>query len=301
MNDVTVFHSTGGKTMFQAVDPEESGCLVRLYPTDESCGMWELSRDEMFIGRGSDCDIQLDDDAASRRHAAIQRDDQGYVLVDLSSTNGTFVNNLSVSQKRLTAGDQIRIGSHVFKYLSADHIETQYHETVFKMTTTDGLTSAYNRQYLGEFLDRELARSRERDRPLSVAMMDIDFFKKVNDTYGHLAGDEVLREFCKRVGSRLHAGDILARFGGEEFCAVLCECNQEEAVAQADLIREAVAANPIVTQWGDLAITASFGVATFDGHSEATSKCVIQAADDALYTAKNSGRNQVRAQDPVSA
>lgn len=294
MNDVTVLHATGGKTLFRAVlEQEDSGCLVRLYPSDEACGMWDLDTDELFLGRGYDCDIALDDGAASRRHAAIQRDSEGYVLVDLNSTNGTFVNNAQVTQHRLTAGDQIRIGSHVFKYLSADHIELQYHETVFKMTTTDGLTGAYNRQYLSEFIERDLARCIDRERPLSVALMDIDFFKQVNDTHGHLAGDEVLREFSQRASSVLRAGDIFARYGGEEFCSVFSECNEEQAAQQAEATRAVIADTTFPTQAGDLPITVSIGVATFNGSGKPTAESMLKAADELLYKAKESGRNRV--------
>ena len=257
MNDATICHSIGGATLAVEAIGEHGGCLVQIYPADGGSGMWNLDTEEVYLGRGVECEIQLDDEAASRRHAAIHCDDEGFLLVDLHSTNGTFVNNKQIKQHRLLAGDKIRIGTHVLKYLSSDHIEVQYHETVFRMTTRDGLTQAYNRRYLDEFLEREIARSGERNHPLTIALMDIDFFKQVNDTHGHLAGDEVLRELCERVPPELHGGDLFARYGGEEFCAVFCECDEDEARQHGERIRETVSSTPFETSAGALPITLS--------------------------------------------
>ena len=294
MSDATICHSLGGP-LFAEAPNDGTGSLVQIYPAGGSCGMWHLDRSETHIGRGYGCEVYLEDDAASRRHAAIQQDDEGYLLVDLNSTNGTFVNNEPVQQHRLMAGDRIRIGTHILKYLSADHIELQYHETVFKMTTRDGLTEAFNRQYMTEFLERELSRSAERERPVSVGLLDIDFFKQVNDQHGHLAGDEVLREVSRRASHVLHAGDLYARFGGEEFCVVFCESDSEEATRLAQSILNAIEETPFPTISGDLSITASFGVATWHGSKdqEVSVESLLKASDEKLYEAKETGRNRV--------
>ena len=295
MSEATIFQTMSLVNAVSDMREEEaSGSLIRIYPTDDGCLIWPLDRYEISIGRECDCEICLEDEAASRRHASIERDDDGYLLVDLSSTNGTFVNNEAITEHRLVAGDRIRIGTHVLKYLSADSIELQYHETVFRMTTRDGLTEAYNRQYMSEFLERELSRSAERNRAISVALLDVDCFKNVNDEYGHLIGDEVLREVCRRAEGVLHAGDLFARYGGEEFCAIFCECNFEEAQALAEKIRLAIADFPFQTDIGELPITASIGVATWTGEGqELTPEQILKAADDKLYDAKKKGRNRV--------
>lgn len=294
MSEATICQPAGGQTLIADVVGNGNGCLVRIYPVDGASGMWNLGNTEVFLGRGYDCEIQLEDDAASRRHAAIHQDDSGYLLVDLNSTNGTFVNNYPIKQHRLLAGDRIRIGSHVLKYLSSDHIEVQYHETVFRMTTRDGLTQAYNRQYLSEFLERELSRGKERGRPVSVALIDIDFFKQVNDNHGHLAGDEVLRELCERANTVLHAGDLFARYGGEEFCAVFCECDEAEARELGEQLREAVDQTPFDTKAGALPVTISVGIATWYGDGNVLSiEEILDRADQKLYEAKEGGRNQV--------
>ena len=292
---LTICHPIGGPTLHADTPSNQTACLVRIYPADGACGLWNLDKTEkVYLGRGFDCDIHIEDEAASRRHAAIKTDSQGDLLLDLKSTNGTYLNDALVKQKRLKAGDRIRIGSHVFKYLSSDSIEVQYHETVFRMTTRDGLTQTFNKQYLTEFLERELSRSQQRGRPISVAMLDLDLFKQVNDKHGHLAGDEVLRELCERATGVLNAGDILARYGGEEFCAVFCESDETEARQLAESIRETIAASPFRTMSGLIPVTTSIGVATWNGlGGELSLRAVLQAADDQLYKAKKAGRNQI--------
>ena len=294
MSEATIFQSIRASAQGDGPEGESNGSLIRIYPTDGGCSIWPLHQSEIYLGRGTDCEIYLEDDAASRRHAAIHQDDDGYLLVDLNSTNGTFVNNEQIKKHRLEAGDRIRIGAHVLKYLSADHIELQYHETVFRMTTRDGLTEAYNRQYMTEFLERELLRSGERNRPVSVGLLDIDFFKQVNDQHGHLVGDEVLREVCRRAESVLRAGDLFARFGGEEFCAVFCESDEAEAAELAETIRHAIGNTPFATDVGELSVSASIGVAAWQGAGEQlTTEAILKAADEKLYEAKESGRNRV--------
>jgi diguanylate cyclase (GGDEF)-like protein len=237
----------------------------------------------------------LDDESISRRHAAIQRTEHGFLLVDLNSTNGTFVNGQRVSTHALQAGDQIHVGSHILKYLSHDNIERQYFETVYAMTTTDGLTNAHNKQYLCDMLKRELQRAKRYMRPLSVVMMDIDHFKQVNDAHGHLTGDEVLQEFGRRVREWTQADDLFARFGGEEFTLVLNECDMEDAVAHAERIRKVIAESPFTTHLAALPISASFGVGTTRGGRETTIDELLNLADMQLYRSKRAGRNCVSA------
>ncbi len=291
MTDATICQSL---IQLPSEDQNEQGCLVRIYPPEGLGGMWTITDDELFIGRSPDCAIQLDGTAISRRHAAIQRVDDGFMLVDLQSTNGTQVNDQTIQQHLLKAGDRIRIGTYIFKYLSHDDIERQYHETVYKMTTTDGLTRAYNRQYLEETLDREILRSLRHQRPLAVLMLDIDHFKQVNDQYGHLAGDDVLQEFCRRVREQIEADDLVARYGGEEFCVILSECHREQALSFAEELRLAVAARPFATLREEIPVTVSIGVHVYSGESPTTVSELIDAADQRLYEAKTTGRNRVR-------
>ncbi|MEM7313531.1 MAG: GGDEF domain-containing protein [Planctomycetota bacterium] len=292
MIEATIAHSNQDP-LADDLSSSENGCLVKIYPTEGPAGLWTLGSAESVLGRVSECDIQLEDDSASRKHAKVWRDEDGCFIADLGSTNGTFVNDERITQQRLEAGDRIRIGSHILKFLSADHIELQYHETVYRMTTTDGLTAAYNKQYLLECMEREMIRSSRHDRPLSLLMMDIDFFKKVNDTYGHLAGDQVLQEFSRRIKSVLQRDDVLARYGGEEFAVVLSDADTESACRVAERIRQSIESRPFETSSQTIAITTSIGVATIiDGEINSTED-FIGIADERLYKAKESGRNRV--------
>jgi diguanylate cyclase (GGDEF)-like protein/PAS domain S-box-containing protein len=156
----------------------------------------------------------------------------------------------------------------------------------------DVLTGLYNRRYLEETLGRELILAAREERPVSVIMADLDHFKKVNDLYGHLAGDEVLRVFGELLKRHSRASDIYCRYGGEEFLLVLPGLPKEIAVKRAELLRSETAAAPVNYGASPIGVTASFGVATFpdDGRS---SDELIGAADRALYAAKAAGRNRV--------
>ena len=157
---------------------------------------------------------------------------------------------------------------------------------------TDSLTGLYNRRYFSDLAERELERSRRHQYPLSVMLMDMDDFKQINDTLGHLAGDEVLREVARRLESSLRPEDILGRFGGDEFIALLPEANIDLAVSIAERLRQAVGERPIETRQGQAEVTFSIGVAEL-GSQCATLQDLLERADKAHYISKRSGKNQV--------
>ena len=161
------------------------------------------------------------------------------------------------------------------------------------MMTKDGLTSVFNKRYLIDILAREFERSQAYQRPLSIVMMDIDFFKKFNDTYGHLAGDEVLQEFARRIQNECQPNQVLARFGGEEFAVLLIETKQQEAIDFAEMICGKISATPFDCCAGSLPVTASLGVAEFSAEQHHDFSELLEAADKNLYAAKRNGRNQV--------
>jgi diguanylate cyclase (GGDEF)-like protein/PAS domain S-box-containing protein len=156
----------------------------------------------------------------------------------------------------------------------------------------DALTGLYNRRHLDEFLGRELVVAMRVDHPVSAIMADIDHFKNVNDRYGHPAGDEVLRVFGDLMRRFTRTSDIGFRYGGEEFLLVLPRMSQEVAVQRAEQLRSALAAIQISYGESSIAVTASFGVATFPGDG-ITADTLVSAADNALYAAKTEGRNRV--------
>src|SRR5579859_2795449 len=175
-------------------------CVVHIYPTGPGMGTrYALSDVPMVLGRGADCDIRINDSSVSRRHARIQPGTDGFYAVDLQSTNGTFVNNVPATICKLRDGDYLRVGNCIYRFLAGGNVEAEYHEEIYRLTIIDGLTEIYNKRYLMEFLDRELARSMRHHRPLALILFDLDHFKNVNDELGHLAGDYTLRELAACV------------------------------------------------------------------------------------------------------
>lgn len=154
----------------------------------------------------------------------------------------------------------------------------------------DALTGVWNRGALFDLLARELERAQRTQEPLSVAMLDIDHFKDVNDTYGHQAGDEVLRELCERLQKSIRAYDAIGRYGGEEFVVVFPETQVAQAEAQGERLRRIVEASPFILGGGPRTLTVSVGVATSGGESMEE---LLSRADRALYRAKREGRNRV--------
>ena len=273
-------------------------CLVQIYPADVVSGMLLLEADHLVVGRDAAVDLVLVHGSVSRQHAEFVKSPEGYSIRDLGSTNGSFVNGERVQENRLRSGDTVQIGCFIFKFLSANSVETKYHETVYSAMTRDALTGAMNKRYLNESLDREIARAIRQQQTLSLLMIDIDHFKRVNDTHGHLVGDEVLRQFGARILESCRSDDLLARYGGEEFCLVLCSTIREDALMIAERCRAVVADRPFATAVGPLGITASFGLACLDPSSlnpssSQRSEDLIRRADERLYDAKNSGRNRV--------
>lgn len=293
------FHCEADATVQQTPDAamevavDEESCLVQIYPADVVEGMMLLDSHRLTIGRDENVGLVVRDCGVSRQHAEIVRDGVGYRIRDLGSTNGTLVNEACVDEQHLVSGDTIQIGSYLFKYLSAGSVESQYHETVYSALTRDALTGTFNKRYLLESLQREVARAVRQGNVLSVVMCDIDFFKGVNDTHGHLVGDEVLREFGHRIGAICREDDLLARFGGEEFCLLMSGSESDEVSQAAERCRRAIADTPFQTAAGGLVITASFGYACLDADSVLNPTQLLENADRRLYEAKDSGRNRV--------
>ncbi len=287
-------------TKVQVVKPKATGgdaCLVLIYPPGPELGRrWSLGETEIVVGRGSDCDIQIDRDSVSRRHARIYRVDDQWYVEDLGSTNGSYINDVPVQRSPLRDADFVKIGSAIFKFLSGSGIETSYHEEIYRMTIVDGLTGAHNKRYFLEFLEREIARCSRYGRPLSLIMFDIDHFKAINDTHGHLTGDYVLKELCRRLLGRTRKEELLARYGGEEFACVLPETDHAGAMAFAEQVRQLTDSTPFEYEGDSFKVTISLGVTTLnnDGGDKVVDPAVlIKEADENLYMAKRGGRNRV--------
>lgn len=268
-------------------------CLVVIYaPSSIQLGQrFSLIDGIVRIGRGMENDVVLLSDSVSRRHARIENRGGNYHLIDAHSTNGTYVNDELVRDRRLSRGDQIKVGDTILKFLSGADLESQYHETIYRMTIVDGLTGIYNKRYFVEQLDRELSRATRHQRPLTLVLCDIDHFKRVNDEFGHLAGDHVLKEVAQLAKSRIRPDDVIARYGGEELALILPETDLAGGVRIARELREMIARETFVFEDEDIDVTISCGVAQLEATWRAHD--FVRAADERLYEAKRAGRNRV--------
>jgi two-component system cell cycle response regulator len=164
------------------------------------------------------------------------------------------------------------------------------------LSITDGLTKLYNHRYLQDELARAFEESMRYQRPLSLAIIDIDFFKKVNDTYGHAAGDDVLKSAARLFDDSIRSTDLAARYGGEEFAVMMPETELHDAISFAEKIRQLIESTPMKTQAGEVSVTVSIGLSSVPRSRIHSPKELIVAADKALYRAKRGGRNQVQAE-----
>jgi diguanylate cyclase (GGDEF)-like protein len=290
----SAWEETLTKAANQPTPASDGGCFLQIHPLSITNHLIELCESRVTVGREPSCGICIPDASVSRRHALIEKIEGGFSVTDLGSTNGTSVNEQPVNTSILQAGDRVQFGSYIFKFLSSNHIELQYHEAVYSMMTRDGLTGALNKRSFIDILGRDFQRAIHRNSPLSLILFDIDFFKSVNDTHGHLAGDEVLREVGRRISGVTACHDVFARYGGEEFAILMSETSIDTAVEVAQRCRLEIADRPFQTSVGPLAVTISAGVADVKllGNIESPDQ-LIQAADLKLYEAKHSGRNRV--------
>lgn len=272
----------------------KDACLVHIYPTGSAMGTRHLlEAPQIILGRGDDCDITIHDNSVSRRHTRLDLDVGGYLVTDLHSTNGTFVNDRPANQTPLCDGDYIRAGNCIFRFLAGGNVEADYHEELYRMAILDPLTGLHNRRSLIDYMERELARSIRYQRPLAFILMDIDHFKSINDSLGHLAGDLTLRELAARLRTEICRDEMLARYGGEEFAAVLTETDLEKALDVADRLRRASEFHDFLFESRPYRVTLSVGVATTIPGESSTPVELIRRADECLYQAKRAGRNQV--------
>lgn len=273
----------------------ESGhdCLVVIYSSDsrQLGKKYPLGEEPLTMGREPENTVVLEADSVSRQHCRIEQSGRHYIIKDNNSTNGTYVNDEPVTSMQLRRGDQVKVGDTIFKFLAGSDVEAQYHETIYRMTINDGLTGTYNKRYLLETLEKEIPRARRYGRPLSLVMFDVDHFKKVNDSYGHLAGDFVLKELCNVARGRLRPDDVLARYGGEEFAILLPETGCAGAIEIAEQIRSLIEKHVFKFEGEKIPVTSSFGVAELGPDADELS--FIKHADEKLYRAKNAGRNRV--------
>ena len=280
--------------------PPEANVILISHPEDELLGRrWQLRSGAVLeIGRSSRCDVSLPDTmSVSRTHARLKFEQGQVRLEDLSSTNGTYINDERIQGTgRLTSGDRFQVGTVHFKFLQEFDVENAYYETLYQLAVRDGLTETFNKRKFDEELEREFQRSSRYDRALSLVLVDLDHFKAVNDTHGHLCGDYVLQEVTKIVSRHLRPEQTFARVGGEEFAILSPETTLDGAARLAEKLRSKIAAGVFEFAGIELSVTCSFGAAakTADISSAAA---LYEAADRALYRAKAGGRDRVCGDD----
>ncbi|MDI1447825.1 GGDEF domain-containing protein [Polyangium sp. 6x1] len=256
--------------------------------------MFEVEFPETVLGRGANATVRLNDDGISRRHARLVRAGNDVVLEDLNSSNGTSVNGENISQRILRDGDKIRLGSTtILKFTYHDHLDVSFQQQMIDAALRDGLTKAFNKRYFLSRLETEIAYAKRHRAPLSLVMFDVDHFKRVNDTYGHLAGDYVLTKISKLTMNTVRTEDVFARYGGEEFGVICRGVSLGNAGILGERLRSAVETTPFEHEGTRIPITISVGVAASPDLPVETPEQLIAAADEALYQAKRTGRNRV--------
>jgi two-component system, cell cycle response regulator len=253
---------------------------------------------EMLIGRRADAEVHIHDDGVSRRHGMIVAGQGDARLVDLGSANGTFVDGVRITEVRLQDGARFQLGAHTtVKLVYSDDVEAAYQRKLAQGALHEPLTGLYNRRHFMDRLAAELAAAQRHGRALSLLLVDVDHFKRVNDEHGHLAGDEALKMVAYVLQGAIRKEDVVARFGGEEFVVLARETALAGAKALAERMRRAVERSRTSYEGAELALTVSIGVTVSIGLADfapgRTEQQMLAAADRALYRAKQAGRNTV--------
>jgi two-component system cell cycle response regulator len=256
--------------------------------------IFDLLEGDTTVGRNPDCTIPLEFKGISRVHFNVHVEGSEAYVEDCGSSNGTYVNNAKIEQKhQLSKGDMIKIGSIALKFLPSGDTERLTYDKLHQEANTDGLTKCYNKTYFNNKLDLEVKKSKITGKPLSLVIFDLDKFKNLNDTYGHDAGDFVLKELADLLrNSGMRQNDVFARYGGEEFVVLLPTTNLKQAFEIAERMRKLVEKHEFVYDGQRLPVTASIGVADYrKGVNTGTD--LFKRADTAVYQSKDGGRNQV--------
>lgn len=255
--------------------------------------VFSVSGSEVVIGRGEEAKVWLEDPGVSRAHARIFQKEGKYWVQDLGSTNKTFVRGEAIDMVPLASGERIQVGPHmVVAFAIIDNVEEELRHRLYEASTRDGLTRVYNRQFMIDRLRAEIAYARRHSAKLSVLMLDLDSFKSLNDTYGHLVGDNVLQAVATQLSKLLRVEDVLARFGGEEFVILARGTGMTSAVKLAERVRQSVERLPLEKE--GLSITVSIGVSTLSELADDQGETeLLDLADRRLYAAKDGGRNRI--------
>jgi len=287
------------RTETRVYDPAEGGpresCLVTIYGP-ELGRKFPVDRPEVRLGRSADNEIVVSLRDVSRHHCVFHLDEGDVYLQDLGSTNGTLLNGKELRANErilLCSGDHIKVGGAIFKFLGGSNVDALYHEEIYRMMIVDGLAEIYNRRYFLEYLDREITRCRRYERGLSVMLIDIDRFAEINQRFGHLAGDAVIRELARRIKVRVRKESCFARYGGDELALALPEIDLENARTFGERILGLAADSPVEFEGRRIPVSVSIGIAALNRH-DADAEAFLRRAEEHLHEAKADGRGCVR-------
>jgi len=269
----------------------KDAALVVLYGEDLG-KRYMLAKVETLIGRSSRSDIRVDQESVSRRHAKLSHIGRAVIIRDLQSTNGTLVNDERVAEYELRNGDLVKIGRTIFKFIAGGNIEQLYHEEIYRLTTVDGLTQAYNRRYFLEQLDRELGRCRRYGRRLTLGLFELDGLGALNRSHGRLAGDQLLAETAALVQSRIRREDLFGRLAGGEFALALPEISLPQGLAVGDKLRRLIEEREHRLGGKAISLTISMGLVEYRGKA-VEAAALLRQVDVKLAEAKRRGHNQV--------
>jgi len=256
--------------------------------------MYKIERERTIIGRGGRAQIRLLDDGISREHAEVVIEGDQVMLHDLGSTNGTFCNGIKVGKKELADGDKILVGSTtILKFTYHDNLDEIFQRQMYESALRDGLTKAFNKKYFTDRMESEFTYSLRHGSPLALIMFDVDHFKKVNDGFGHQAGDMVLTELASLTQMSLRAEDVFARYGGEEFAVICRGSDLAQGQVVGERLRRSVEARQFGYEGKIIPVTISVGIAALPDPKLADAVALVSAADAALYRSKQGGRNRV--------
>ena len=257
-----------------------------------------MERFPFTVGRHTTNELRVDDDSISRTHARITRSGDEFFVEDLGSRNGTFVAGKRVTRAKLDHDCWLQLGPRVsFRFSVTDSRQERLLRKLYESSTRDALTGAYNRRHFEDRLRAEIAFAVRHATDCALILLDIDHFKRVNDTYGHPAGDEVLRHLAGIATRALRTEDVFARFGGEEFAVILRGASTRGAGRLAERLREALNLDHAVHEGQQIPVTISAGCAALSCCATPAPDEVVAIADRRLYAAKQAGRNRVVASD----
>jgi two-component system, cell cycle response regulator len=256
--------------------------------------MFKLQVDKTVCGRGPKCAVRLNDEGVSREHCQLVREGEKIVLEDLGSTNGTFCNGIRVDRRELADGDKIMVGSTtILKFTYHDYLDEVFQRQMYESALRDGLTKVFNKKYFTDYLEKEFAYAARHSSPLALIFLDIDYFKRINDTHGHPAGDFVLSELSQLMATLVRTEDVLARFGGEEFTVLCRGTDADGAKIVAERLRRTVEEHTFSFGAKTIPVTISLGIAGIPDTAIVDHAQFLAASDKALYEAKRTGRNRV--------